>query len=156
MKELTESEALNKAAAYCSLAERCPAEVEAKLLAWGIASEAATRRILDFLKRENFLNEERYCRAFIRDKYRFSQWGRQKIAMALRQKQISATLYASCFAEEIDEEEYRSILKKLLAAKQRATRARNRYELEGKLIRFALSRGFEMEDIRACMDIECF
>ena len=57
------------------------------------------------------------------------------------------------FLNEIDEEEYHAILKKLLEAKRKSVRAETDYELEGKLVRFALSRGFEMEDIRRCMDL---
>lgn len=154
MKTLTEPELLHKAAAYCSLTERCPADVREKLQAWGVPSEAAAERILRYLERERYLDEERYCRAFIREKYRFAKWGRQKIAQALKLKQLPSALSLRCLAEEIDEEEYLDTLRSLLEAKARHIRARNDYELKGKLVRFALSRGFEMRDVLACMELD--
>ena len=54
---------------------------------------------------------------------------------------------------EIDEEEYLSILDSLLTAKRKSIHAENEYELNGKLMRFALSRGFEMKDIRHCIQL---
>ena len=156
--ELTESEALTRAAAYFSTAEHCRFEVAAKLQQWGIGSEAA-ERILNRLEQEKFIDEERFCRAFIRDKYRFAKWGKLKIGEALRAKQISSALYRPCF-EVIDTDEYYGILQQLLAAKRKSVKAKNDYERNGKLMRFALSRGFEMNDIRRCIDVpdenECF
>lgn len=151
MTEMTETEALNRVAAYCSTAEHCRAEIAEKLQRWGIAFDAI-ERILNRLEQEKYLDEERYCRAFINDKYRFAKWGKVKIGQAFQLKKISPFVYRP-FLEEIDEEEYLFNLQKMLAAKRKSVHAENEYELNGKLIRFALSRGFEMKDIRRCMDI---
>lgn len=151
MTEMTETEALNRVAAYCSTAEHCRAEIAEKLQRWGIAFDAI-ERILNHLEQEKYLDEERYCRAFINDKYRFAKWGKVKIGQAFQLKKISPFVYRP-FLEEIDEEEYLSNLQKLLAAKRKSVHAENEYELNGKLVRFALSRGFEMKDIRRCMDV---
>jgi hypothetical protein len=101
---------------------------------------------------EKYIDEERFCRAFVNDKYRFAKWGKVKIAQALQLKKVS---YNVCrrFLNEIDEEEYLSILDSLLAAKRKSVHAENEYELNGKLMRFALSRGFEMKDIRHCIQL---
>ena len=149
MKELTESEALCKASAYCSVAERCVSEVKAKLMAWGVEEEAQTR-ILKCLVDERFIDEIRYCRSFIREKLRFNKWGKKKILQALWQKQIPAVVFEEGLGE-IDEEEYLSLLRSLLAAKKRTLKADTEYERNGKLIRFAISRGFEMEVILRCV-----
>ncbi|MDE5759704.1 regulatory protein RecX [uncultured Bacteroides sp.] len=151
MTEMTETEALSRVAAYCSTAEHCRAEIAEKLQRWGIAFDAI-ERILNHLEQEKYLDEERYCRAFINDKYRFAKWGKVKIGQAFQLKKISPFVYRP-FLEEIDEEEYLSNLQKLLAAKRKSVHAENEYELNGKLVRFALSRGFEMKDIRRCMDV---
>lgn len=151
MTEITETEALSRVAAYCSTAEHCRAEITEKLHRWGIAYDAVDR-ILDRLEQEKYIDEERFCRAFINDKYRFAKWGKVKIGQALQLKKISSSVYW-VYLNEIDEEEYHSILKKLLEAKRKSVRAENEYELNGKLIRFALSRGFEMKDIRRCIDV---
>ncbi len=149
MKELTETEACYKAEAYCSMAEHCLSEVVDKLESWGVEADAR-ERILKQLVKERYIDEVRYCRFFIRDKYRFNKWGRIKIAQALRQKGISRQVSDSMW-ECIDEDEYREILQQLLDAKRKSVKARNAYELNGKLIRFAMSRGYEMDEIRRCL-----
>lgn len=145
MKVFTEEEALKRAAASCSCQELCRADVEDRLLKWNMSHEAA-ERILARLEADNFLNEERYCRAFINDKLRFAKWGKQKIAGGLRLKQVSYKL-AWQLLEEVDREEYLAVLRDIIASKRKSIRAGSEYELNAKLVRFALSRGFEMKDI---------
>ena len=152
MKELNEEEALYKAAAYCSLAEHCSSEVSEKLDGWGVSSDCK-RRILERLVAEKYLDENRYCRFFIHDKLKYDKWGRHKIAQALWMKKIPSEISAPLL-EEIDEDEYRSVLRSLLESKRRTLSARNKYEMSGKLIRFALGRGFEMDEIRRCVAIK--
>ena len=149
MTNITETEALSKVAGYCSTAEHCRAEISEKLQRWGLPYDAIDR-ILKRLEDEKYIDEERFCRAFVNDKYRFAKWGKVKIAQALQMKKVS---YNVCrrFLNEIDEEEYLSVLDGLLAAKRKSVHAENEYELNGKLMRFALSRGFEMKDIRHCI-----
>lgn len=158
MIEITETEALSRVAAYCAASEHCRAEIAEKLQRWGIAY-AAIDRILKRLEDEKYIDEERFCRAFIRDKYRFAKWGKMKIGQALQLKKISSAVYGP-YLNEIDEDEYLSVLRDLLTSKRKSVRAENEFELNGKLMRFALSRGFEMKDIRRCIDIsdenECF
>lgn len=151
MIEITETEALSRVAAYCSTAEHCRAEIVEKLQRWGMAYDAMDR-ILDRMEQEKYIDEERFCRAFIRDKYRFAKWGKVKIGQALQLKKISSMTFRPLL-NEIDEEEYLSILRDLLASKRKSVRAENDFELNGKLMRFALSRGFEMKDIRRCIDV---
>ena len=47
--------------------------------------------------------------------------------------------------DSIDEDEYTAILEALIKAKLPSIKANSDYERNGKLIRFALSRGFEMD-----------
>ncbi len=151
MTEMTETEALSKLMAYCANAEHCRAELTEKMQRWGLAYDAMNR-IADRLEDEKFVDEERYCRAFINDKYKFAKWGKVKIAQALKLKKIPPYVY-NLMLNNIDEEEYLGILRKLLDAKRKSVRAATPYEQNGKLVRFALSRGFEMKDIRRCMEV---
>lgn len=151
MIKITETEALTRIASYCAASEHCRAEIKEKLQRWGIAYQAIDR-ILKRLEEGKYIDEERFCRAFIRDKYRFAKWGKMKIRQALQMKKISSEAYEP-HLDEIDSEEYLSVLKGLLASKRKSVRAGNLFELNGKLIRFALSRGFEMKDILNCIDI---
>lgn len=151
MIEITETDALNRLAAYCSAAEHCRAEVTEKLQRWGIPYDAI-ERIINRLEQEKYIDEERFCRAFIHDKYRFAKWGKVKIGQALQLKKIPRRVFSS-YLNEIDEDEYLAVLSDLLAAKRKSVRAENEFELNGKLVRFALSRGFEMKDIRHCITL---
>lgn len=145
----TEEEALKRAAAKCSVTEHCRMDVRDRLLKWGMHGEAV-ERILNRLTEEKFIDEERYCRAFIHDKFRFSKWGKNKIAQALSYKKIPWDCWHKLL-DEIDEEEYLATLRSLLESKRKSVRAKDDYELNGKLMRFAVSRGFEMCDIRRCI-----
>lgn len=151
MKEITVQEAFNKMAAYCSSTEHCKSEVADKLSKWELNTEV-TERILAKLEEENYLNEERYCQSFIHDKFRFNKWGKVKIAQALRQKKIP-NQFIYTYLDKIDKEAYSALLKKLLEEKRKTVRAKNEYDLKGKLIRYALTRGFSMEDISQCISL---
>ena len=70
--QLTDEEALNRVASYCSAAEHCRAEVNEKLQRWGIAYETIAR-ILERLETEKYIDDERYCRAFVNDKFSFAK-----------------------------------------------------------------------------------
>ena len=141
MKPLSPAEALNKAAAYCTLCERCISEVSAKLTAWNIAP-VEQKKILDRLQSEQFIDETRYCRAFVNDKLRFNHWGRIKITAALREKRVPQELISDAVAQ-IDEEEYLAVLRSTIAAKQKEHKGKEDYATKQKIIRFAASRGFE-------------
>jgi regulatory protein len=149
-----EQEAYNRAAAYCSKAEHCTSEVAEKLRQWEVTPDVA-ERILRRLTEERYVDDERYGRAFVRDKYRFAKWGRMKIATALRAKHIDTDIISAAL-DDIDEDEYIGILRNLLAAKRRTISGSNDYERTGKLMRFALGRGYEMQDIRRCLRTEYF
>ena len=72
--ELSENELRYKAEAYCSSMERCVTDVEAKLSQWGATPEVM-EKIVRYLQDERYIDQKRFCSAFVRDKYRFNQWG---------------------------------------------------------------------------------
>ncbi len=136
----------NKAERFCSASEHCPSEVAAKLKQWG-ASDEEQDLIIAHLQKERYIDTERYCRFFARDKYRFTHWGRVKIAQALKMKGLPSEDIRRGL-EEIDEREYDDILRDLINKKRKSVSGRNDYERNAKLIRFAIGRGFEMDEIR--------
>ena len=146
MKEYTENELKTKAEAYCAKTERCPVEVEQKLTQWG-ADEEMTARILTSLVKDRFIDTARYCKAFVRDKYRFARWGKNKIAQALRMKRLPAE-DIRIGLEEIDEDEYNRMLRETLAQKEKQVTGKNDYECAMKLIRFAVSCGFTLDEVK--------
>lgn len=145
MKEYSEKELQNKAEAYCSAAEHCISEVMSKLRQWGAAPEVS-EQIVVRLQKDRFLDESRFGRAFVRDKYRFAGWGRVKIMQAMRMKGLPSEVMSQAM-ESIDEDEYMDGLKELLKRKGKTVSARNEYERNTKLIRFAVGRGFAMDEI---------
>ena len=149
-KEISVKMACSKAEAYCSASEHCRKDVLVKLQQWG-APEDAWESILEHLQNEKYIDEFRYAVSFVRDKYRFNQWGRIKIGQALRVKDISAAHVAEAM-KEIDEEEYHAILLALIRKKARSAKASSAYERQGKLVRFAASHGYEIGDILQCIE----
>ncbi|MDR2384695.1 MAG: RecX family transcriptional regulator [Tannerella sp.] len=135
-------EIFNSLASYCSQAERCVQDVEKKMKHTDLTEEEK-QRIIERLKQENFINEKRFSRSFVADKFRLNQWGRVKICYELKQKNIACEIYHEAF-EQIDEKEYLLILEKLLINKKRSTKG-SPDEMFQKIYRFASSRGFESD-----------
>jgi regulatory protein len=150
MKTYTEEEALNRIASLCSTSEHCLSEVTDKLKRWQISSNAA-ERIIAYLLKEKFIDESRYAKAFVRDKYRFAKWGTIKISQALRLKKINPADIRMAL-DDINRNEYLAILKTLLQTKQQNIQAKSTYEFTGKLIRYGLSRGFDLNDIQHVLE----
>jgi regulatory protein len=99
---------------------------------------------------EKYLNDERFACAYAKDKFRFNRWGKQKIAFMLRAKGISPEIIGRAFVE-IEDSEYAEDLRKLLADKAKTIKAKDKYDLRNKLMRFALGRGFEPDQIYAAL-----
>ena len=142
MKELSPGEALNKAAAYCTLCERCISEVSTKLTAWGVP-HSEQKKIIARLTNEQFIDEARYCRAFVNDKVRFNRWGRIKITAALREKRLPDEHIREAI-DNIDEEQYNNALAEVIAAKRKELKGKDDYATQQKIIRHAASRGYEL------------
>lgn len=146
---MTEQQALMKLTALCSGAEHCSYEMTEKMRRWEIDEETQAR-IMEYLTNEKYVDDSRYCRAFIREKMRFNKWGRRKIEMALFQKRIDKKM-ASEALDEVDNGEYTAILRPMLRQKERSVKANNEYEKNMKLIKFAMSRGFTFDVIKECL-----
>ena len=140
-KPLTPGEALNKAAAYCTLCERCISEVSAKLTTCGVPY-AVQEEIITRLTNEKFIDEARYCRAFVNDKVRFNRWGRLKITAALREKRLPQE-YIKEAMENIDEDAYLQSLQETIDIKRRELKCKDDFATQQKIIRHAASRGYE-------------
>ena len=106
------NEVLSRLTARCSTTELCLSDIRKKLDATDLTDEEK-EGILHRLLDEGYVDEARYARAFVRDKFRFSGWGRIKIAQGLRAKQIATTDIAEAL-EEIDEDDYRHALREAL------------------------------------------
>lgn len=132
---------MNKAMTLCARRENCISEVLAKLHSWGTdVSDSA--RIIELLKKDNFINEERYAFRFVSEKFNNNKWGKIKIAAHLKVKNISGELIKKAL-DTIDDDTYNKTLNNLLSAHRRSVKAKNPYDLKAKLMRYGLSKGFE-------------
>lgn len=145
-RELSKREWLDKAEAYCAKSEHCAADVRRKLYEWGAPIDEFFARegldIVDFIEENlyanDFLNDARFCHAYVHDKVAYQSWGRVKIqaglrALGLPESEIQKSL------DEIDEKQYRTNLEALI--KQRKS------DGEEKRLRFLLQRGFTYDEI---------
>ena len=151
-KEMTEQEAYLQLAAICAQAEHCEQEMRDKMKRWEI-DETVQNRIIDRLTEERYIDNERYARAFVKDKIRYNKWGRRKVQQALWMKRIDQDIQQRVL-DEIDEKEYLDVLRPLLKQKRKSIKAESDYELNQKLVRFALSRGFTFDIIRQCLNVD--
>jgi regulatory protein len=136
---------LQRAAALCCQSEHCVADITEKLLRWGVSREDSDR-IIDRLIDEKYIDESRYALAYVRDKVRFSHWGRVKIKSMLRMLRVSEQDIRNAF-DSFDEDEYLGVLENVIESKRRTLPEAESYASRVKLIRFALQRGFEMHEI---------
>ena len=151
-KEITEQEAYLRLTALCAQAEHCQQEMRNKMKRWEMTPEAQDRVIARLIK-ERYIDDERYARAFVKDKIRYNKWGRRKIQQGLWMKCIDDDIQQRIL-DEIDDEEYLNVLKSLLTQKRKSIKAQSDYELNQKLVRFALGRGFTFDIIRQCLDVD--
>ena len=150
-RAITEQEAYLQLAALCAQAEHCQQEMHDKMRRWEL-DETAQNRIIARLVKERYIDDERYARAFVKDKIRYNKWGRRKVQQALWLKHIDSDIQQRVL-DEIEEKEYLDILRPLLKQKRKSIKAESDYELNQKLVRFALGRGFGFDIIRQCLNV---
>lgn len=134
----------SKAAALCSRAEKCSHDVEKKLRDWGYEDEFVVA-IIDKLIEDRFIDDERFARSYVRDKFRFNRWGKIKIGFMLRQKLIPQFVIDDVLYEEISDDAYFEMLCDLIQSGKRRYRKAEGYDLKVKLVRFATFRGFSSD-----------
>ncbi|MCH5175190.1 MAG: RecX family transcriptional regulator [Prevotellaceae bacterium] len=144
-KKYTEQEAYTRLSALCAMGEHCCHDVQKKMKNWELP-EGAEERIVEKLVKERFIDEGRFARAFVMDKFRYNRWGKIRIQQELRLRQIPQKHIDEAL-EEIESDDNLSTLSEIIKKKRPSVKGRNEYEIKGKLIRFALGRGFSMDDI---------
>lgn len=137
-RELSKLEALAKAEAYCARAEHCAADVRRKINEWQVDPD-----FFDFIEQnlydKGFLDDRRYCRAYVHDKVAYQKWGRIKIQAGLNALKLPATAIREAL-DQIDENTYFSNLRSLTASRRSVS--------PDQLLRFLAQRGFTYEEIK--------
>ncbi len=139
------------AAARCARQECSRRDISTKLVGKG-ATAAEAREVVDRLVGEGFIDDARYARAFVADKFRFEHWGRVKISYMLHLKGLPDNVVDEAL-QQIDEAQYAETLKDFLEGKLRTVCAATPYALRQKVARAAISRGFEPDLVFQALDL---
>ena len=137
-QELSKRDWCNKAEAYCAKSEHCAADVRRKLYEWQTPAEIA-EFIEQNLYANDFLNDARFCAAYVHDKVAYQSWGRLKIQAGLRALDLPEPEIRKSL-DSIDENQYKKNLEALI--QQRKS------DSPDKLLRFLAQRGFTYDEIK--------
>ena len=148
-KSYTVKEATLKLMQFCAYRDRSQKEVEEKLKELRMIPMACEEIIIKRMQ-EDFLNEERFARSFVRGKFRIKKWGRNKIKQELKLREISSPIIKLAFTE-IEEEEYKQTLKELAEKKFRLIKEPNAFKKRKKLSDYLLQKGYEPALVFECV-----
>ncbi len=140
-RQYSPKEAREKIEAYCAYRERSQQEVKQKLYEYGLYTDLVNEIISELIQ-NNFLNEERFARAFVRGKFSIKKWGRVKIKQALYPHHLSDYILKKAFTE-IDDQQYDAVLKEVIEKKARMVKEKNEFRRNGKIAQYVIGRGFE-------------
>lgn len=140
-KSYTIHEATLKLMQFCAYRDRSQKEVEDKLIEMRMIPEAREQIVIKLMT-EGFLNEERFARSFVRGKFRIKKWGRLRIKMELKKKEISSPIITLALTE-IDQKKYLQTLIDLAEKKFVLLKEPNPFKKKKKLYDFLSSKGFE-------------
>ena len=150
-KSYTFEEIKQKLVNYCVYQDRCHSEVEQKMRDFLLIPEAKDEIFL-YLIKENYLNEERFTRSYIRGKFYIKHWGRNKIRINLKQKGITEKLIAKSM-DEIDEQDYLDSVNKIYQDYYSKQKGLRDYQKKSKTIKHLMSKGYEYELIMEVSDV---
>ncbi|MBB6130951.1 regulatory protein RecX [Mucilaginibacter lappiensis] len=135
--------ALAKAEHFCAYQERSQQEVRDKLYEWGLWPDAVEQTIGRLIE-GNFLNEDRFAKAYVKGKFNQKAWGRIKIKQGLKLKRVPDVLIKKALLT-IDPDDYMAALTRLLEKKATAVSEKNEFKRRYKLQQYAMSRGYEAD-----------
>lgn len=138
-----EKTGLTKAEHYCAYQERSQQEVRDKLYEWGLYAKSV-EVIISKLIEGNYLNEERFAKAYVQGKFNQKAWGRIKIKQGLKLKQVPDKLIKKAL-ETINLNDYYAALENLLSKKAATLSEQDGFKRRYKLHQYALGRGFESD-----------
>lgn len=142
-KTYTAAQARLKAESYCAYQERAQQEVRDKLYEWGLHQEEIEQIISDLIT-ENFLNEERFAKAYVLGKFRMKGWGKIKIKQHLKFKRVSDPLIKIAL-REIDLDEYEQKVEQIINKKSPLRSTEISLTEKAKLVRYLQSKGYESD-----------
>ena len=149
-KTKTAEQALNALMRLCSKAEKSSGDAMRLMYRWGVPI-AERQGVLDKLVEMRFIDNARYAEAYTREKSQLAGWGARKIAQNLYQKGVSKDIVAKTLAM-LESDDQRAMLEKRLQRKLPTIKATTDYERRGKLLRYALSLGYDYDMVISVID----
>ena len=142
-------QALQALMRQCARSERSSGDALRLMRQWGVADEDA-RKVLAKLRADRFIDDARYAEAYTRDKLNLSGWGAYKIKTALRAKGVSKDIIDEVVGPMIAETNMAERLEEIMRRRMRTLKYSSAYEAKTKLIRFAASRGYDIDEAIEC------
>lgn len=150
-KHLTKEQALQKLRQYCAYQERSHSEVKQKLWDLGVWRTDHDEMITSLIE-DDYLNEERFAKAFVGGKFRMKDWGRKKIYYGLKEKGISDYLIKLAM-KEIDEEQYQKTLAELAEKRYESLKGEQYLLRRKKTVDYLLQKGYEPELVNSVVKL---
>ena len=145
----TPQQALQSLMRMCARSERSSGDALRLMKRWGVVDDEA-RKVLARLMAERFIDDRRFAEAFVRDKLNLSGWGAYKIKMSLRTKGVAREIIEEVVSQMIEATNMKERLEDIMQRKLRTLKYSSTYEAKTKLIRFAASRGYDIEEAVEC------
>lgn len=136
----------------CARREYCTADIMEKAIKAMEDDREAAAEIVASLKEDGYVSDLRYASAFAREKASLTGWGPVKIRFALAAKKIDRDTIAAAL-EEIDSDKADEKLRRLLEQKWHTLQDDPQGKL--KLLKFALSRGYNYDQVRDLAEEIC-
>lgn len=137
-------EALASLMRMCARAEHSSGDALRLMHRWGV-EPAEQQRVLRRLLAERFIDDKRYAESFVREKISLTAWGEYKIRAALQRKGIAHDIIAEALADVTTGSSVER-LKSKLKSKLRTIKYDTAFQLKGKLLRYAASLGYPMDE----------
>ena len=139
---------LSKLQALCVKREYCRYDIAQKAQKL-LKDEPNPEENLQAMVEDGFVSDLRYSSAYAREKSSISGWGPLKIRTALLAKRIERSVIDEALGE-VDDDRAQEKLRKVLQNKWRSLSEDPQGKL--KLIRFALSRGYDYDSVRPVVE----
>jgi regulatory protein len=145
----TPQQAMQSLMRMCARSEHSSGDALRLMKRWEVVDDDA-RKVLARLQAERFIDDRRFAEAFVRDKLNLSGWGAYKIKMALRAKGVSREVIDEVVSPMIEATDMKERLEEIMQRKLRTLKYSSAYDAKTKLIRFAASRGYDIEEAVEC------
>lgn len=141
--DLSLKEVIQKMEYYCAYQERCHAEIKEKLYSFQVTPDEKDQIIVHLLD-HNYLNEERFASVYTQSKLHQKKWGKKRITLELKAKQISSFLITKSI-REIDANEYKSIFDQVSEKHWDTITEKNTLKKRKEFCDYLLRKGWESD-----------